>query len=634
MSGCQIIQTERLSEAQRAERALFDVLTRLPPGYFLYRELKVTTEYREQMKGMMELKPDMVVVGEDVGVLAIEVKDWNIKNNTYEWLDQYRVKVTRSNGNVDIIGNPVEQACRYKFALMALMQGVEIYVQCFVAFPLLTRQELLNKFKDLTVLKNPQSRFFLDLDRTIFKDDLDRFKTSPGELLNRLVRTQPGFKQADSDSVLQANKKLIPTTFCIGDSIARQKSREQIRLLSEKQQKWVFDMDERRNYLLDVAGSGKTNILVSRALFLVEKSTPGNIPTILITTYSSNLEANIRRIFKSKLQSSDVDPQVYAKAIQIMGMPKLTKAIIKSVFEDELTQQEAGESDLQYENRLKEWAADILEENSGQFARFDYVLIDEIQDLDDTHLYIITKICRGNKYLFVGDVGQKIYERSHKLEKHGIISKPLALDRSFRMYRTPGFIAELAMKFILRDPYVRNELERNGYANSQYVNTSKTLAVLEKTDNPAQTTVEAVNGLLARDYTEKDILIITSHKFSELIFNQLREKKIQCSVSEKESGNQVVIVDFMSAKGLERPVVIVLGIEDLYCCSVGESIFDNQDTAALKDSLSRRQIYVALTRTTEALYCYYLDELHPFVAELLDINQTLLKRIRKKARNG
>jgi hypothetical protein len=634
MSKCQIIQTERLRDAQRAERAMFDVLARLPEDYFLYRELKVTPAYKEQLRGSMEVKPDMVVVGPDVGVLAFEVKDWNLHRNTYEWVDQYRIRVRRADGNVDIIGNPSDQADRYQHALRALLRGLDVFVQCFVAFPRITRQEFLNKFQDLTVISNPQSRFFLDMNRTVFKDDLAMNPLQPQEFLIRLARRHEGFRSSGSSEVLRVNQALVPTTFCIGDALTRQKGREALRLLSDEQQRWVFGMDDTKNYLLDVAGSGKTNILISKALHLVEKAPDSKPPTILLTTYSTNLETNIRRIFAAKLAASGGDHKTSSQAITIMGMPSLTKAIVKRGSGGDLAERAPDEGEDAYETRLKDWAADVLENDPSRFARFDYVLIDEIQDFDDTHLYILTKLCRGGRYLFVGDVGQKIYERSHDLKRHGIVTAPLELDRSFRMYRTPKYIAQLAIEFVSIDPSVQNEFQQQGYGTPQCANNSPNLAVLDSTNNPNISVAETVGNLLARDYVERDILIITSIEKTAATCTALETAGLAFSLGETEQGNTITVVDFLSAKGLERPVVIISGIEDLPCRGTVNNPFADEDSAARAESLSRRQLYVALTRTIETLWVFYSSNEHPFVKDLLEINRRILKKFQKRVRHG
>lgn len=77
---CQLVQTSKLNDSNRAEREMLEFLTNLPAEFFVYRELKITPAYEEKLNGLTKQQPDFVVVGPDVGLVAIEVKDWNITN--------------------------------------------------------------------------------------------------------------------------------------------------------------------------------------------------------------------------------------------------------------------------------------------------------------------------------------------------------------------------------------------------------------------------------------------------------------------------------------------------------------------------------------------------------------------------
>ena len=82
----------------------------------------------------------------------------------------------------------------------------------------------------------------------------------------------------------------------------------------------------------------------------------------------------------------------------------------------------------------------------------------------------------------------------------------------------------------------------------------------------------------------------------------------------------------MGVKGLEKEVVLVTGIEDLYDRSQPQGMFEDEDTRYQKELLSRRKVYVALTRPLEQLIIYYQDPNNRFVSELLTINNEILGR--------
>ena len=70
-----------------------------------------------------EDRPDLVVIGPDIGVVVLEVKDWKLRRNTFEWLDQYTVRKTNELGQVaarfrvDLArGNAFDQGLQYNFS--------------------------------------------------------------------------------------------------------------------------------------------------------------------------------------------------------------------------------------------------------------------------------------------------------------------------------------------------------------------------------------------------------------------------------------------------------------------------------------------------------------------------------------
>jgi len=84
---------------------------------------------------------------------------------------------------------------------------------------------------------------------------------------------------------------------------------------------------------------------------------------------------------------------------------------------------------------------------------------------------------------------------------------------------------------------------------------------------------------------------------------------------------------------LERRVVIINRIEDLYSKLDPMNSFDNETDKNLRDSLSRRMIYVAMTRTTEELVILCEDPKNSFVRDLLELNGMILKE-RERIRFG
>jgi hypothetical protein len=626
---CQLIQTAKIDDHNQAEKEVLQFLTNLPEDYFVYREFKITPAYHEKMKGVEEQRPDFVVIAPKLGLVSIEVKDWNLTRNQYTWVDQYTIQVERSDGEIDEIHNPFDQISRYRYAFMELLRGFDVFVTSIVAFPRVSKAEFFNRLHNIKELQNPQSQFFVDLDRTIFKEDLDKLFLQPEKLLVNRVKYSPKHFPSEPKEITRLNKLLLPDSFRIGDFSKRQANREQLKVISEEQQRWIFDLRHEANYLLDVPGSGKTNALISKAIHIVDTD-GSNVPQILITTYSKNLETNILRIYSNKI-SGIKDQAKYRDAITVQCVPTILESIVISFYEyskvsfDELKK---SRTPHEYNNWLQEQVLEILRAAPDQFKRFDYVLIDEIQDFDNFFLGVIRSLARSDNYFFVGDIGQKILDRSYDLQRLGIVTYRIELEKSYKMYRTPQHIAELAIKFITSDPFCQKEFEENGYkSNIQYPNTLPYAAEILRSSRPVEDLVARISQFLSSHYTEDDILIISSNQLIQEIEERLTKQNIPHYIGEPDQDGFIALVDFQNAKGLEREIVFVVGIEDLYERSSPDGLFWEEGKKLRMESFSRRMIYVAMTRTIEQLIIYYNKPDNRFITELCNRNNRILSKM-------
>lgn len=625
---CQIIQTDKISEENKAERNILQFLSFCDANYTIYRELQITNTYKERLKGYDKKQPDFVVVSTKVGVVSIEVKDWNLEDNQYIWKDQYYLEVISRDGRKWSVNNPVSQANDYQYALIELLKDIDVFVSSILAFPFITKADFLNRLSNIDILRNPQSRYFLDLDRVIFKEHIDQNYTKPGFLLQKFVQEHPKFKRSNEQQIDNINKRLLPSTFKIGDFSDRQKNKSHLKIISERQQKWIFNLDPRKNYLLDVAGSGKTNSILSKAIYLVDQKHSHESIRILITTYSENLENNIRRIFNHKIALSP-DQSIYQEAITIQCIPNLIKNMICKILQINTIEQYV-DANITGDEQERQMLADVLEHlisDSEDFRLFDVVMVDEIQDFSDEYLLLVSYLNKSDKYFFVGDVGQKIFDRDHNLKLIGFEPNTVDLAKSYKMYRTPKYIGKLATRFLIKDPESKNELRDKGYTQKfKPANDSDELAIIMKTPQPIISVLKRIQGLLKSSFLPEDIMVISSSTKLLNIHDCLMENQIPVLRNEPDKSlNEVVLVDFENVKGLEKNVVIICGIEDLYCQGCPESTFDKNPEQKKKELFSRRMIYVALTRTLEKLFIYYEGGTNRFISDLTQINQQLMK---------
>lgn len=627
---CQLIHPQKENE-NKAEKALLDFLKNLPEEYYCYRELRITPLNKDIMKGIKKKKPDFIVVGKKSGLMAIEVKYWDLDTNNYEWLNQEEIKVTQPNGNIKKIKNPRKQANNYLYALMELREDIRIWVQSILAFPLNSKQSFLNKLQNIEVLQNEQSKYYVDLNRTIFREDIEKYINNPEALIEKIARQDPGFRVPKSKALRKITNRLLPPTFKIGDYRQREENYRQINIISEKQKEWIFDLDSEKNHLLDVAGSGKTNVLISKAIHLVDIAENHNIPQILLTTYNENLEKNIKGILKHKV-GKEHSNQKYYQAITVKSIPSLMEEIIKDYYDltDLSEYKKDGTSQKESEDKFRKDTIDILGSEPEDYQKYDHIFIDEIQDFDDQYLYIVKKLCKKSNYFFVGDIGQKIYDRTYHLNKLGLVPQEIKFPKSFQMYRTPKYIGELATKFIFYNPHLKHELEKYGFDEQfKYPNKLNSAAEIKQSSEPEQEIINQIEDLLTKTYVENNIMLITSNKNIDTFREKLSNTSIDFSIGESEDENSVVLVDFMNVKGLEKEVVFVNCIEDLYNRNKDEQLFLEEDKKIVKEILSRRKIYVSLTRALERLIIFYQNNHNVFISELLEINDKIYnKRIK------
>jgi hypothetical protein len=599
--------------ANKGEEAVLDWLRGLPDSCYVYRELRIS------LSETNERKPDFIVVSKELGVICIEVKDWNLDSNTYIWKNQQVVeKRSIASGKSEEITNPFFQACEYKFLVFETLRKAfigDVSVDFVVAFPRITRQSFLNKVQGVKTNYSEQSRFMFDPGKTLFKEDLQLGKNVADVLKTKTYNRN----SVDEATLNKINKVLLPDAYRIDSYHGLIEYRNELERISRQQARWIFGLDKKVNYLLDVPGSGKTNALVSRAISLV-KSNPESPPKILLTTYNRNLSKNIEKVLKAKISGSP-NESAYLKSIVILSMPDIMKMICS------FASGCGPDIDSLSEDALREYVKKILIGRESDFKKFDHIFVDEIQDFDDFYILVLKHLCRQEDFFFVGDIGQKIYERDCNLDLLGFPINECRVEKSFKMYRSPKYVSRLAIDFVNRDPFLRYEFANNGYRDSQieFANTLDSAAEIYHAQDSVKELLERVADMRRGIYSEDDLMIVTSPERLKEVNDRLNSIGIRSEIGEPKNPCCVCCVDFLNVKGLERRVVIIHRIEDLYSKFDPINSFGNETEKNLRDSLSRRMLYVAMTRTTEELIMLYEDPKNPFIQDLIELNDMILE---------
>jgi superfamily I DNA/RNA helicase len=308
--------------------------------------------------------------------------------------------------------------------------------------------------------------------------------------------------------------------------------------------------------------------------------------------------------------------------------------VVSATFgEDGLVELRAkSQSPAAYEELLRNEVKEILREAPDTFRRFDYVFVDEIQDFDNFFLLVLQHLSRGNQYFFVGDAGQKIYDRSYNLAVIGLNSDQVELPATYRMHRTPKYIAELALKFLLDHPKTKSELERHGYRGPfGYANSLENAAEILRSDHSELEVAERVEHFLRSGYREEDVLVVASPEKVQAAAEAIARRGYHVKIGETVDSDAVIVTDFNNVKGLEREIVFVLGVDDLPHRGSGSAMFLGEEARVILERLSRRKVYVSLTRCLEHLTVFYQDRTNPFIRDLLKANEAIERKRLQRA---
>lgn len=270
-----------------------------------------------------------------------------------------------------------------------------------------------------------------------------------------------------------------------------------------------------------------------------------------------------------------------------------------------------------YSNALQ--VLSCMEKKEIIWKRYSYIVIDECQDLTRVQLEIIRNMYlekEGSCILFLTDVAQSIYSHSW-LSKHSFKSigfnmagKSNILSKN---YRTTKQIAMAAYSLLgkdvtlnMSDDFVEPVLvERNG-VKPQYHSFG------EAKEEFSFVTKEIKKLLLDSKFDLMDIAIVAkTWSYLENIQNHLLCHGIDAILLRKEKADaycmedKVQLLTLHSAKGLEFPIVFVVGLNE------GIIPFSEE-----KKEEERKLLYVGMTRAREMLYMSSSNKASCFIGEI------------------
>jgi hypothetical protein len=411
------------SGASAGEKRVFEALQRLPDNCIVYYEPVVGNRY-----------PDFVVIMPEIGLLIIEAKGWYPAHIESGDLNQVRIA---NRGRTETQRHPIRQARDYMFELMdaakafggstALLQSDGNHLG-----------QLIFPFGHLVVLNNIRRKQLDSLGLTplfpaskvMTRDEFDQLATNATEALVTALKKffDPWWNFAAlNEKQISALRAIIHPEIVISKVPSeRDKSREILKTLDLRQERFERKIGDGHRIVYGVAGSGKTVILMARARLLAADE----CKQILVLCYNRPLAEHIQGIFARQ-------NNVVCRTFHMWGSRHGIS------FDKE-------EDEDRYGQRL----LDRLQHGEGDANRFDAVLIDEAQDFARTWFQCVKLALKepdDGDLLIVGDGSQAVFRRrAFSWKDAGISAQGRTIHKDFDLhvnYRNTREIFEIASIF-------------------------------------------------------------------------------------------------------------------------------------------------------------------------------------------
>lgn len=593
-----------LESATAGEKRLFKILkNNLPSDYTVWYDLRVNGRY-----------PDFIILGPDLGLVVLEVKDWSL--SSIESADT----VSYTLSTLGVKTNPLKQARTYMFNMVdelkkdkKLLQSKDEYRSnlcfnfgCGVVFTKINRK---------TFEASPFSNT-IDEKCIMFSDDLKELEENPDKVklqavLRDMIPVKFEFCRMSEQIMDRVRGNLFKEVKLSTDSEAV------FKVMNLNQEGHAKGLGYGHRVIRGVAGSGKTIILICRAKYLAEIHKDWNI---LVLCYNKTL-ANFLRTSIAQDSMKNVEVIHFHGWInKIFSSLKLKNGLFR-------------------DKEISENISRISDSMLNSISKYDAILIDEGQDLEKEWLGFIVKMLRNPEHshlMLASDGAQNLYNRRYTLKSVGI----KAAGRTSIMrenYRNTKEILDFAHTF-LSDELVKENI--NEEDNNFIVVPDNSLRGGEQPDLIyCQDFYEEVNKIAMNvirlkasgiDYGDMCVAYVhSSYKninYLNILEEVFKNRGIPYFVISK-SGNTkakfrldsgtVNISTIHSIKGLDFKYVFIGGINDRLTDSMEES---------------KKLLYVGMTRARDVLKITYSvdnDIVNALIKAKIKINKASSEEIRE-----
>jgi UvrD-like helicase family protein/nuclease-like protein/AAA domain-containing protein len=558
--------------ATAGERKVFAALREhLPEDYLVYYDIRVGDRY-----------PDFIIIGPDLGVVVLEVKDWRLKSIAGVRPDS--VVITNGSGE-HVVRSPVPQAREYTFKILGLLKNRPQLWEgerlcCGWGFgavlPLLGADDV-----QTPSLIGPSLEEALGPSLILTADDLaaDRLLPRLRRLLPRWATHAPRLTDAQVDEIRAALYPEIRVGWARDDA-------EILEVMNREQEGLAKSLGDSHRLVRGVAGSGKTIVLICRARHLRELHPDWRI---LVLCFN--------RVLAEHLASTiGTDDQLEVSTFHAWCARELRRARIPLP-----PTPDRGAAWHEYWEQVPTLLLDAYTGGTARAGTYQAILVDEGQDFaNDWYRAILKALDPATNSLLVAlDSSQNIYRRKISWRELGL--QVVGHSRVLRVnYRNTRPILDAAYQIV-------SELDSRsnvaGVQSDDHVAPDKALR-----DGPSPQVhrhaalavalrfAEAwIKARLDRGVLPKDILVLgLSRPTIEHLNVWLKDHGIpSCSLLTDHVPGAVRLSTIHSAKGLDAACVLLFAADEL----------DGRE-----DEEARRLLYIGMTRAREELCVSYHRE--------------------------
>jgi hypothetical protein len=613
------------SSATAGERLLFRTLkTFLPDDYIVY--------YEPEIQGK---RPDFVIIGPDLGIVLLEVKDYT--RNTLLQINHDEWHLINSSGEQTVVKSPIKQARENTFHLVDALKKdknliqLEGKYQFNLKFPygygvVFTRLYTKDMVKDsLYSVIEPNlslTRDEIDPDNESFSEEILIEK-----ILNMFVVP---FRLRESLSIEEINcirYHLFPEVRISAEFKPPVPYHDQlllslhdIKTMDLHQENMAKQLGDKNRLIRGVAGSGKTLILASRAKMLSKDNPDWRI---LILCYNISLANSIQQMIIHMLnEPEDLFDFDFSNTIETMVM---NKNITVRNFHSWL------KNDLRIHEKQIPSILEKLKNRETLLPTYDAILIDEGQDFEPEWLSLVSGLLneKTQSLLLVEDRAQSIYKRKRSyVHDTGLSfqgrSKVLSIN-----YRNTAQIVKFAWDFYrehsqFKNKVVNRDLEGEIIAPQSTKRKGPEVGIIKAKNffEEMRLTARQINKLISdKKVPAHEVLILYRVKrTSNLAIIDIIKKSLEAENLpyfwitendtskrnfEKEDG-RIKISTIDSSKGLDYQAVFIVNVDSMPFPLEED---EEREVSLLYIGMTRAKQFLCLSYSNESKFTQYLDRI-------------------------